>query len=191
MFPSVRPSFSLSSPFPSSPTPNFPWTCLSLLLCAVGSFSEHLDQINGRNECVDNTDNPSKPPSEPASHMARQRLESTEKKKTAGKVTKSLSASALSLMIPGGSAASARMNSCGLCMHPPSPLPQCGMLTEAQGCSEQQARAPSQLPRALPESSGPHVSPFFLHQETRQPSSQQSFISFICFLSFSFLPLPG
>ncbi|XP_067425229.1 microtubule-associated serine/threonine-protein kinase 4 isoform X2 [Emydura macquarii macquarii] len=68
---------------------------------SVGSFSEHLDQINGRSESVDSTDNSSKPSSEPASHMARQRLESTEKKKISGKVTKSLSASALSLMIPG------------------------------------------------------------------------------------------
>ncbi|NXX97533.1 MAST4 kinase, partial [Centropus bengalensis] len=68
---------------------------------AVGSFSEHLDQINGRSESVDSVDNSSKPPSEVASHIARQRLESTEKKKISGKVTKSLSASALSLMIPG------------------------------------------------------------------------------------------
>ncbi|NXT21133.1 MAST4 kinase, partial [Syrrhaptes paradoxus] len=82
-------------------TPSFPSMCLSLLLCTVGSFSEHLDQINGRTESVDSTDNSSKPPSEVASHMARQRLESTEKKKISGKVTKSLSASALSLMIPG------------------------------------------------------------------------------------------
>ncbi|KFZ60412.1 Microtubule-associated serine/threonine-protein kinase 4, partial [Antrostomus carolinensis] len=65
------------------------------------TLSEHLDQINGRSESVDSTDNSSKPPSEVAAHMARQRLESTEKKKISGKVTKSLSASALSLMIPG------------------------------------------------------------------------------------------
>lgn len=98
-----------------------PWTCLFLLLCAVGSFSEHLDQINGRSECVDSTDNTSKPSSEPASHMARQRLENTEKKRLAGKVTKSLSASALSLMIPGGRETSARMKLCDLCMcSPPS-----------------------------------------------------------------------
>uniref|UniRef100_A0A8C5SM70 non-specific serine/threonine protein kinase n=1 Tax=Laticauda laticaudata TaxID=8630 RepID=A0A8C5SM70_LATLA len=57
--------------------------------------------INGRNESVDSTDNFSKPSSEQASHMARQRLETTEKKKISAKVTKSLSASALSLMIPG------------------------------------------------------------------------------------------
>ncbi|XP_014438113.1 microtubule-associated serine/threonine-protein kinase 4 isoform X1 [Tupaia chinensis] len=78
-----------------------PASTISSSTLSVGSFSEHLDQINGRSECVDSTDNSSKPPHEPASHMARQRLESTEKKKISGKVTKSLSASALSLMIPG------------------------------------------------------------------------------------------
>uniref|UniRef100_A0A8C4YQ08 non-specific serine/threonine protein kinase n=1 Tax=Gopherus evgoodei TaxID=1825980 RepID=A0A8C4YQ08_9SAUR len=78
-----------------------PASTISSSTLSVGSFSEHLDQINGRNESVDSTDNSSKPSSEPASHMARQRLESTEKKKISGKVTKSLSASALSLMIPG------------------------------------------------------------------------------------------
>lgn len=85
-------------------TPSFPSMCLSLFLCTVGSFSEHLDQMNGRSESVDSTDNSSKPPTEVAFQMARQRLESTEKKKISGKVTKSLSASALSLMIPGGRA---------------------------------------------------------------------------------------
>lgn len=111
--------------------------CLFLLLCTVGSFSEHLDQINGRSECVDSTDNSSKPSSESASHMARQRLESTEKKKISGKVTKSLSASALSLMIPGGRAISTRMKLCDLCMCSPFLLPQSGMLTEMQDCMRQ------------------------------------------------------
>ncbi|XP_012519955.1 PREDICTED: microtubule-associated serine/threonine-protein kinase 4-like [Propithecus coquereli] len=78
-----------------------PASTISSSTLSVGSFSEHLDQINGRSECVDSTDNSSKPSSDPASHMARQRLESTEKKKLSGKVTKSLSASALSLVIPG------------------------------------------------------------------------------------------
>ncbi|XP_063996785.1 microtubule-associated serine/threonine-protein kinase 4 isoform X3 [Pogoniulus pusillus] len=77
-----------------------PASTISSSTLSVGSFSEHLDQVNGRSESVDGTDN-SKPPSEVASHVARQRLESTEKKKISGKVTKSLSASALSLMIPG------------------------------------------------------------------------------------------
>ncbi|CAH6787603.1 Mast4 [Phodopus roborovskii] len=78
-----------------------PASTISSSTLSVGSFSEHLDQINGRSECVDSADNTSKPSSEPTSHMARQRLESTERKKISGKVTKSLSASALSLMIPG------------------------------------------------------------------------------------------
>ncbi|XP_044302029.1 microtubule-associated serine/threonine-protein kinase 4 isoform X5 [Varanus komodoensis] len=78
-----------------------PASTISSSTLSVGSFSEHLDQINGRRESVDSTDNFSKPSSEQASHMARQRLETTEKKKISGKVTKSLSASALSLMIPG------------------------------------------------------------------------------------------
>lgn len=97
-------------------TPSFPSTCLSFLLCTVGSFSEHLDQINGRSESVDSRDNSSKPPNEVASHMARQRLESTEKKKISGKVTKSLSASALSLMIPGGRDKSFCLNCYDLCL---------------------------------------------------------------------------
>ncbi|XP_009954100.1 PREDICTED: microtubule-associated serine/threonine-protein kinase 4, partial [Leptosomus discolor] len=83
------------------PEVSTPASTISSSTLSVGSFSEHLDQINGRSESVDSTDNSSKPPSEVASHMARQRLESTEKKKISGKVTKSLSASALSLMIPG------------------------------------------------------------------------------------------
>ncbi|KAM9330985.1 microtubule-associated serine/threonine-protein kinase 4 [Gastrophryne carolinensis] len=68
---------------------------------SVSSFSENLDQINGRSESVDSTDNSSKPSNESASYMARQRLENTEKQRILGKVTKSISASALSLMIPG------------------------------------------------------------------------------------------
>ncbi|KAH0627982.1 hypothetical protein JD844_008616, partial [Phrynosoma platyrhinos] len=79
-----------------------PASTISSSTLSVGSFSEHLDQINGRNESLDSTDNFSKPLSDQASHIARQRLETTEKKKISGKVTKSLSASALSLMIPGG-----------------------------------------------------------------------------------------
>ncbi|NWV35182.1 MAST4 kinase, partial [Grantiella picta] len=78
-----------------------PASTISSSTLSVGSFSEHLDQINGRSESVDSTDISSKPAGEVATHMARQRLETTEKKKISGKVTKSLSASALSLMIPG------------------------------------------------------------------------------------------
>ncbi|XP_061475519.1 microtubule-associated serine/threonine-protein kinase 4 isoform X2 [Rhineura floridana] len=78
-----------------------PASTISSSTLSVGSFSEHLDQINGRSESVDSTDNSSKLPTEQASPTARRQLETTEKKKISGKVTKSLSASALSLMIPG------------------------------------------------------------------------------------------
>ncbi|NXS62152.1 MAST4 kinase, partial [Brachypteracias leptosomus] len=96
-----KPAFVSEEIVQDEPEVTTPASTISSSTLSVGSFSEHLDQINGRSESVDSTDNSSKPPSEVASHMARQRLESTEKKKISGKVTKSLSASALSLMIPG------------------------------------------------------------------------------------------
>ncbi|NXT52433.1 MAST4 kinase, partial [Pluvianellus socialis] len=96
-----KPTFVSEEIAQDEPEVTTPASTISSSTLSVGSFSEHLDQINGRSESVDSTDNSSKPPSDVASHMARQRLESTEKKKISGKVTKSLSASALSLMIPG------------------------------------------------------------------------------------------
>ncbi|XDB61783.1 hypothetical protein AB1E18_015139 [Capra hircus] len=96
-----KPALPAAESAQEEPEVTTPASTISSSTLSVGSFSEHLDQINGRSECVDSTDNASKPSSEPASHMARQRLESTEKQKASGKVTKSLSASALSLMIPG------------------------------------------------------------------------------------------
>ncbi|XP_059689903.1 microtubule-associated serine/threonine-protein kinase 4 [Gavia stellata] len=97
----AKPAFVSEEIVQDEPEVTTPASTISSSTLSVGSFSEHLDQINGRSEIVDSTDNSSKPPSEVASHVARQRLESTEKKKISGKVTKSLSASALSLMIPG------------------------------------------------------------------------------------------
>ncbi|XP_062468306.1 microtubule-associated serine/threonine-protein kinase 4 isoform X2 [Pezoporus occidentalis] len=96
-----KPVFASEEVVQDEPEVTTPASTISSSTLSVGSFSEHLDQINGRTESVDSRDNSSKPPSEVASHVARQRLESTEKKKISGKVTKSLSASALSLMIPG------------------------------------------------------------------------------------------
>ncbi|NXW57187.1 MAST4 kinase, partial [Eurystomus gularis] len=96
-----KPAFVSEEIVQDEPEVTTPASTISSSTLSVGSFSEHLDQINGRIESVESTENSSKPPSEVASHMARQRLESTEKKKISGKVTKSLSASALSLMIPG------------------------------------------------------------------------------------------
>ncbi|XP_078071138.1 microtubule-associated serine/threonine-protein kinase 4-like isoform X5 [Mustelus asterias] len=66
---------------------------------SVGSFSEHLDQINTRSDSVESTDISSKTASDNVPQLARQRLESTEKERS-GKVMKSASATALSLMIP-------------------------------------------------------------------------------------------
>ncbi|NWW96684.1 MAST4 kinase, partial [Rhynochetos jubatus] len=96
-----KPGFVNEEIVQDEPEVTTPASTISSSTLSVGSFSEHLDQINGRSENVDSTDNTSKPPTEVATHMARQRLESTEKKIISGKVTKSLSASALSLMIPG------------------------------------------------------------------------------------------
>ncbi|XP_054034984.1 microtubule-associated serine/threonine-protein kinase 4 [Dryobates pubescens] len=96
-----KPMFVSEEIVQDEPEVTTPASTISSSTLSVGSFSEHLDQVNGRSETMDGTDNSSKPPSEVASQMARQRLESTEKKKISGKVTKSLSASALSLMIPG------------------------------------------------------------------------------------------
>ncbi|XP_059830409.1 microtubule-associated serine/threonine-protein kinase 4-like isoform X2 [Hypanus sabinus] len=66
---------------------------------SVGSFSEHLDQINSKSDSVESTDTSSKSASDNLPQLARQRLESSEKERT-GKVMKSASATALSLMIP-------------------------------------------------------------------------------------------
>ncbi|XP_030049071.1 microtubule-associated serine/threonine-protein kinase 4 isoform X2 [Microcaecilia unicolor] len=78
-----------------------PASTISSATLSVDSFSEHLDQINGKTECVDSTDNSSKPTKDSTSPVARQRLENTGKQKISGKVTKSVSTSALSLMFPG------------------------------------------------------------------------------------------
>ncbi|XP_037228538.1 microtubule-associated serine/threonine-protein kinase 4 [Falco rusticolus] len=96
-----KPAFVSEETVQDEPEVTTPASTISSSTLSVGSFPEHLDQINGRSEGVDSTDSTSKLPSEVGSHVARQRLENTEKKKISGKVTKSLSASALSLMIPG------------------------------------------------------------------------------------------
>ncbi|XP_006000152.1 microtubule-associated serine/threonine-protein kinase 1 isoform X3 [Latimeria chalumnae] len=94
-------SFSVRELVPDEPEVTTPASTVSSSTLSVGSFSEHLDQINTRSDSVDSTDNSSKPAADLISHIARQRLESTEKQKITSKVPKSVSASALSLMIPG------------------------------------------------------------------------------------------
>ncbi|XP_066514094.1 microtubule-associated serine/threonine-protein kinase 3 isoform X3 [Hoplias malabaricus] len=67
-----------------------------------GSFSEHLDQLPSRPEGVDSPESSSKPSTDTGAHLTTQRLESTEKaSNNISKVHKSVSANALSLMIPG------------------------------------------------------------------------------------------
>lgn len=195
-------SVSQCSSFPLSP-PSSPallsqilLKCLSLLLCAVGSFSEHLDQINGRSECVDSADNASKPSSEPASHVARQRLESTEKKRISGKVTKSLSASALSLMIPGGRETSTRMQLCDLCMCPPSPSVACWLRCKAAWPNNGWCPGTALLSDPLEGLQGSRktnvtYSFTLLSAAGDEAGSLPTKAYFFCFLSFSFLPSPS
>ncbi|XP_078252844.1 microtubule-associated serine/threonine-protein kinase 4-like isoform X3 [Rhinoraja longicauda] len=66
---------------------------------SVGSFSEHLDQISSKGDCVESMDICSKSPSDNIPLVAHQRQDGSEKERP-GKVMKSVSATALSLMIP-------------------------------------------------------------------------------------------
>ncbi|KPP73821.1 microtubule-associated serine/threonine-protein kinase 4-like, partial [Scleropages formosus] len=66
-----------------------------------GSFSEHLDQLNSRGEGVESPDNSSKMSGDLGAHAANPASDGAEKLKAASKVPKSVSAGALSLMIPG------------------------------------------------------------------------------------------
>lgn len=149
-----------------------------------------MDQINGRSECVDSTDNSSKPSSEPASHVARQRLESTEKKKISGKVTKSLSASALSLMIPGGRETTTRMKLCDFACGPdPSP----GMLLEIRVAGSSAWRCPERQDLRVSGPPTQHAGLFLpLPSAARDEAgflpTKPDF--FFCFLSFPFLSPP-
>ncbi|KAJ8339397.1 hypothetical protein SKAU_G00361830 [Synaphobranchus kaupii] len=66
-----------------------------------GSFSEHLDQLHSRGEGVESPDTSSKTSGDLGAHTASARSDGADKQRVASKVPKSVSASALSLMIPG------------------------------------------------------------------------------------------
>ncbi|KAG7476959.1 hypothetical protein MATL_G00088350 [Megalops atlanticus] len=66
-----------------------------------GSFSEHLDQLHSRGEGVESPDTSSKASGDQGAQAAGARSEGADKQKVTSKVPKSVSASALSLMIPG------------------------------------------------------------------------------------------
>lgn len=71
----------------------------------VGSFSEHLDQAPSRGDGVESLDSSCKPSSDTAAFLTAPKPETTEKQFAVSKVPKSVSTSALSLMIPGGECA--------------------------------------------------------------------------------------
>lgn len=82
------------------------FACCPPPLGPVGDFSEHLDQLTSRGEGVDSPDTTttSKTSSEQGATLGQRRSDTQDKTPgaTVGKVPKSVSASALSLMIPGG-----------------------------------------------------------------------------------------
>ncbi|XP_041108460.1 microtubule-associated serine/threonine-protein kinase 3-like isoform X2 [Polyodon spathula] len=94
-------SFTIGELPPDEPEATTPGSTLSGSTLSVASFSEHLDKLHTRSEGVESPDNTSVVSEDLSTHLAQQRLESTEKQKSARKVTKSVSASTLSLMIPG------------------------------------------------------------------------------------------
>ncbi|XP_066567660.1 microtubule-associated serine/threonine-protein kinase 3 isoform X3 [Amia ocellicauda] len=94
-------AFTIGEPPPDEPDATTPGSTLSGSTLSVGSFSEHLDQIHIRAEGVESPDGASKTSGDPGSLSAHQRPDGAEKPRSANKVTKSVSAGALSLMIPG------------------------------------------------------------------------------------------
>ncbi|RXM30758.1 Microtubule-associated serine/threonine-protein kinase 4 [Acipenser ruthenus] len=94
-------AFTIGEPPQDEPEVTTPGSTLSGSNLSVASFSEHLDQMHTRSEGVESPDNTSVVSEDLSTHLAHQRLESTEKQKSPLKVTKSVSASTLSLMIPG------------------------------------------------------------------------------------------
>lgn len=74
-----------------------------VLLWSVGSFSEHLDPLPSRDEGIDSPDSSSKTPMDlGGQHGGLQPDGHGDKHGGVAKVSKSVSANALSLMIPGG-----------------------------------------------------------------------------------------
>ncbi|KAJ8401847.1 hypothetical protein AAFF_G00374280 [Aldrovandia affinis] len=94
-------AFSIGETPPDEPEATTPGSTLSGSTLSVGSFSEHLDQLHSRGEGVESPDTSSKTSTDLGVHTASTRSDATDKQKVTSKVPKSVSASALSLMIPG------------------------------------------------------------------------------------------
>uniref|UniRef100_A0A8C1PF00 non-specific serine/threonine protein kinase n=1 Tax=Cyprinus carpio TaxID=7962 RepID=A0A8C1PF00_CYPCA len=94
-------TFSIGELPQDEPDPTTPCSAISNSTLSVGSFSEHLDQAPSQGDGVDSLDSSCKPSSDTASFLTAPKPEATEKQCAVSKVPKSVSTSALSLMIPG------------------------------------------------------------------------------------------
>ncbi|KAL1274454.1 hypothetical protein QQF64_027268 [Cirrhinus molitorella] len=93
-------TFSIGELPQDEPDPTTPCSTISNSTLS-GSFSEHLDQAPSRGDGIESLDSSCKPSSDTGSFLTAPKPEATEKQCVVSKVTKSVSTSALSLMIPG------------------------------------------------------------------------------------------
>ncbi|XP_043095241.1 microtubule-associated serine/threonine-protein kinase 4 isoform X5 [Puntigrus tetrazona] len=93
-------TFSIGELPQEEPDPTTPCSTISNSTLS-GSFSEHLDQAPSQVDGVESLDSSCKPSSDTASFLTAPKPETTEKQYAISKVPKSVSTSALSLMIPG------------------------------------------------------------------------------------------
>ncbi|XP_061117919.1 microtubule-associated serine/threonine-protein kinase 4 isoform X3 [Conger conger] len=98
---SSKVAFTIGETPPEEPEATTPGSTLSGSTLSVGSFSEHLDQLHSRGEGVESPDTSSKTSGDLGAHAAGTRSDAADKQRVTSKVPKSVSASALSLMIPG------------------------------------------------------------------------------------------
>ncbi|XP_036386011.1 microtubule-associated serine/threonine-protein kinase 2 isoform X3 [Megalops cyprinoides] len=97
-------AFTIGETPQDEPEATTPGSTLSGSTLSAGSFSEHLDQLHSRGEGVESPDTSSKASGDKGAQGAQAagaRSEGADKQKVTSKVPKSVSASALSLMIPG------------------------------------------------------------------------------------------
>ncbi|XP_042580961.1 microtubule-associated serine/threonine-protein kinase 4 isoform X7 [Cyprinus carpio] len=93
-------TFSIGELPQDEPEPTTPCSTISNSTLS-GSFSEHLDQAPSRGDGEESLDSSCKPSSDTSFFLTAPRPEATEKQCAVRKVPKSVSTSALSLMIPG------------------------------------------------------------------------------------------
>ncbi|XP_064164717.1 microtubule-associated serine/threonine-protein kinase 4 isoform X1 [Anguilla rostrata] len=94
-------AFTIGETPQDEPEATTPGSTLSGSTLSVGSFSEHLDQLHSRGEGVESPDASSKTSGDLGAPTAGARSDGADKQRITSKVPKSVSASALSLMIPG------------------------------------------------------------------------------------------